>query len=142
MTEYVVLGARITTGLMAGLYFAFAVAVMPAIHGLGDAAFVDTMKRINVSIVNLAFLVVFFLAPLLTVAAAAMVRSPVMYAAFALGVMTLAITVALNIPLNNALAAGGSRANFEYSWVLFNGLRTLTGIASYVTLLLSRSPIH
>ncbi len=142
MSEYVVLGARITTGLMAGLYFAFAVAVMPAIHGLGDAAFVDTMNRISVSIVNLAFLVVFFLAPLLTVAAAAMVRSPAMYAAAALGVMTLAITVALSIPLNNALAAGGSRTNFEYSWVLFNGLRTLTGIAGFVTLLLSRSPIH
>ncbi len=140
--EYVALGARISAGLLAGLYFAFAVAVMPALYGLGDAAFVETMKRINVSIVNTVFLLVFFAAPLLATATAMLVRSPVVYTAAALGVITLMITVLFNVPLNDKLATGGSRADLENRWVLFNGLRTLTGIGSFLCLLLSRSTVH
>lgn len=52
MDDYVVLGARVTAGLLAGLYLAFVVAVRPALHQLGDAKFVGTMNQINVSIVN------------------------------------------------------------------------------------------
>lgn len=136
------MGARITAALLAGLYFAFAVAIMPALHGLDDAAFVDTMKRINVSIVNPVFLLVFFAAPVLAVVAAVLVRSPVVYVAAALGVITLLITVVVNVPLNNKLARGASRADFENLWVLFNALRTLTGIGSFVFLLLSSSTVH
>lgn len=142
MNEYVALGARISAGLIAGLYLAFAVAVMPALHGLGDAAFVDTMRRINVSVVNPVFLLVFFAAPLLAVAAAVLIHSPLGYTAAALGVITLVITVVANVPLNDTLATGGSRAAFEKLWVLFNALRTLTGIGSFVCLLLSRSTVH
>lgn len=137
MNDYVALGARTSAGLLAGLYFGFTVAVMPALHGLGDAAFVDTMKRINVSIVNPVFLLVFFAAPLLAVAAAVLLRSPLVYTAAALGIITLVITVVVNVPLNDTLATGGSRADFENLWVLFNALRTLTGIGSFLCLLLS-----
>lgn len=142
MDEYVVLGARISAGLLAGLYFTFAAAIMPALHGLNDAAFVDTMNRINVSIVNPVFLLVFFAAPALAVAAAVLVHSPAVYAAAVLGVITLLLTIAVNVPLNNKLAAGASRADFENLWVLCNALRTLTGIGSFVFLLLSRSTVH
>ncbi len=141
MDDYVLFSARLGAALLAGLYFAFAVAIMPALHGLDDAAFVDTMKRINVSIVNPAFLVVFFAAPLLAVTAGVLVRSPVGYAAAALGVITLAVAVAVNVPLNDKLAAGASRADFEHLWVVSNGLRTFTGIGSLVCLLLSRSSV-
>jgi len=140
--EYVALGARVSGGLLAGLYLAFAVAVMPALHGLGDDGFVDTMKRINVSIVNPAFLLVFLAAPVLAVAAAVLARSPWAYTAATLGVITLVITLVVNVPLNDKLAAGGSRADFETLWVLFNALRTLTGIGSFVCLLLSRSTVR
>ncbi|MGC1208880.1 MAG: anthrone oxygenase family protein [Ornithinimicrobium sp.] len=142
MGEYVLIGARISAGLMAGLYFAFAVAVMPALHRLGDAAFVETMNRINVSIVNPIFLLIFFAAPVLAVVAAVLVRSPVVYTAAALGVGTLLITLVANVPLNNKLAAGASRADFESLWVLFNDLRTITSIGSLVLLLLSPSTVH
>lgn len=142
MGEYVLLGARITSGLLAGLYFAFAVAVMPALHGLDDAGFGDTMKRINVSIVNPVFVLVFFAAPLLAVVAGVLVRSLVGYAAAAMGVTTLLITLAVNVPLNDKLAAGASRADFEHLWVRCNVLRTLTGIGSLVCLLLARSTVH
>ena len=48
----------------------------------------------------------------------------------------------VNVPLNDKLAAGGSRADFENAWVWFNALRTLTGIGSLACLLLVRSTIH
>lgn len=136
------LGARVSAGLLAGLYFAFAIAVMPALHGLPDDTFVDTMKRINVSIVNPVFLLIFFAAPVLAVTTAILVRSPATYTAAGLGAVTLLITVVVNVPLNDKLAAGGSRADFESLWVLFNALRTLTGIASFTLLLLSPSTAH
>lgn len=142
MDEHVLLGARISAGLLAGLYFAFAVAIMPALHGLQDAAFVDTMKRINVSIVNPLFLLVFVAAPVLAVVAAVLIRSPLIYLAAALGVITLLLTVVVNVPLNNKLAAGASRADFETLWVLFNTLRTLTGLGSFALLLLTPSTVH
>lgn len=134
----ILIAGRAASGLLAGLYFAFAVAVMPALRGVDDTAFVDTMKRINVSIVNPLFLVVFFAAPALALVAAFIIRSPMVFVAAALAVVTLLITVVVNVPLNNRLAAGGLRADFERVWVLFNGLRTLTGIGSFVCLLLSR----
>lgn len=141
MDDYALLAARLSAGLLAGLYFAFAIAVMPALHGLDDAAFVDAMNRINVSIVNPIFLLVFFAAPALAVAAAALMRTPFVGVAAALGVITLLMTVLINVPLNDKLAAGGSRADFENLWVTFNALRTLTGIGSFACLLLSRTTV-
>ena len=138
MTEHVVVGARLTAGLLAGLYFAFAAAVMPGLRGLDDAAFVDAMRRINVAIVNPVFLLVFVGAPVLAVAAAVLLRTPLSYAAAALGVLTLLITVVVNVPLNDKLAAGGTRADFESVWVFFNAVRTVTGTGSLACLLIVR----
>ena len=135
MGEYIVLAASIAAGLLAGLYFAFAVAVMPALRGLDDAAFVDTMNRINVAIVNPMFFLVFFGAPALAVVAAGVDRAPILYAAAALAVVTLLITLAVNIPLNNRLAAGATRADYENAWVRWNAARAVTGIGSLVCLL-------
>ncbi len=71
-----------------------------------------------------------------------LLRSPLVYTAAALGIITLVITVVVNVPLNDTLATGGSRADFENLWVLFNALRTLTGIGSFLCLLLSPSTVH
>lgn len=138
-TEYLVWGGRLTAGLLAGLFFSFAVAVMPAFRGLGDAAFVSAMNRINVAIVTPIFVVVFFATPVLAVVAGVLLRSPLAYAAAGLGVITLLITLAVNIPLNNQLAAGGARTAFENRWVLWNVLRTFTGAGSFGCLLLMDS---
>lgn len=139
MDESALLGARISAALLAGLYFAFAVAVMPGLRGLDDAVFVNTMNRINVSIVNPAFLLVFFAAPGLAVVTSMLVRSPTGWAAATLGVLTLLITIVVNVPLNDQLASGGSRVMFENRWTLFNAVRTVSGTGSLVCLLLLRS---
>lgn len=140
MTTHVVLAATVCAGLLAGLYFTFAIAIMPALHGLDDVAFVNAMKRINVSIINPAFLSVFFTAPTLAVTAAVMVRSQIALTAAALGIITLLLTITLNVPLNNKLAAGASRGVFEGPWVLANTLRTITAVASFILILLIHSP--
>ena len=135
MSEYVLLAGRTLSGLLAGLYFAYAVSVMPALRSMDDATFTTVMNRINVVIVNPVFLTVFLGAPALAVALLAWDRSPWAIAGAALAVVTLLVTVVFNIPLNNALAAGGERDAFETPWVLWNVVRTITGTAGLVCLL-------
>src|SRR4051794_32329354 len=53
------IAATLTTGLVAGLFFAYSCSVMPALRGVDDRTFVDTMQRINVAIVNGWFLLAF-----------------------------------------------------------------------------------
>lgn len=137
MDEYVVLAGRIAAGLLAGVFLAFAVAIMPSLRGVDDHTFVDTMNRINNSIVNPVFVLVFLAAPALVVVAAVVDRSPIRAVAAALGVLTLLTSIAVNIPLNTKLAAGSFREDFEHAWVRWNAVRTVTGIGSFVCLLLS-----
>jgi len=50
---------QVLNSLLAGVYLAFVVAVMPALHGLADDTFRTVMHRIDVAIVNPAFLTLF-----------------------------------------------------------------------------------
>lgn len=137
----------LATGLQAGLYFAFAVGVMPGLTRVDDRAFVATMTRINVVIVNPIFLATFFGAPLLAVLVAALGRGAaprgLLIAAAVLAVATFLVTVAVNVPLNDALAAHGegaealarARSDFEGPWTAWNIVRTLTSTASLGLLL-------
>src|SRR5438046_2655738 len=108
------IGATIAAGLMAGLFFAFASAIMPTLRGADDRAFVDVMQRINVAIVNPVFMTVFMGG--LVIAAAAVVvhwrddgRDALawMIAGLVLYVAMFLITIAVNVPLNNQLDAAG-----------------------------------
>jgi hypothetical protein len=52
-TAGIVLGlAALTTGLMAGVYYAYACSVMPGLARTGDRTFIDAMQQINVAIQN------------------------------------------------------------------------------------------
>jgi uncharacterized membrane protein len=134
-SAYVLLTARALSGLLAGLFFAFAVSVMPALHAMDDDTFTTVMNKINVVIVNPVFLVVFLGAPAASAAIVLWERSPWAVAGAALGIVTLIITFAFNIPLNDALADGGTRDAFENPWVVWNVVRTLTSTACLVCLL-------
>ena len=48
--------AILTTGLTAGLFFSFAVAVMPALAASSDRTYVEAMRKINIVIINPLFL--------------------------------------------------------------------------------------
>lgn len=137
----------ITTGLMAGLFAAFSYAVMPGLARASDLAFVDGMQRINVAIGNGWFGVCFGGALVLPAVAALLHLGrgrpalPWILAGLALYVAVLAITGAVNVPLNNRLVAAGDpgriadlaavRERFETAWVRWNILRTVLCTAGF-----------
>ena len=134
--------ATITTGLMAGLYYAYAYSVMPGLSQTDDRTFVNAMQQINVAIINPWFFISFFGALVFTALAAVLhLRGdgrgvlPWIAAALVLYVATLVITIGFNVPLNNELAAAGDpdritnlaavRERFEAAWVRWNIARTV-----------------
>jgi uncharacterized membrane protein len=132
--------ATVALGLSAGLFFAFTVAVMPGLRQVDDSAFVATMTAINRAILNPAFGIVFVgtlvlpaLAAVLAFTSGESTRAWFLVAAGAVNLGgVLAVTGAVNVPLNEALARDGSRAAFETRWVRFNAVRTVSGTLALV----------
>ncbi|MEU0273635.1 DUF1772 domain-containing protein [Streptomyces sp. NPDC006307] len=136
--------STLAAGLMAGLFAAFAYAVMPGLARSGDHAFVQVMQNINRAIINGWFLLPFLLPlPLLLLAAflagdgpnAGAVRFWVI-AALVLYVAAFLVTGTQNVPLNEALdkvaalasdrdGLAAARAAFEEAWVRWNTVRAL-----------------
>ncbi|WP_129296500.1 DUF1772 domain-containing protein [Streptomyces lydicus] len=102
--------ATLGAGLMAGLFAAFAYAVMPGLGRSADRTFVQAMQNINRAIVNGWFLLPFLLpVPLLVLATVlawsgpGQVALPWILAALALYLAGFFVTGGVNVPLNNAL---------------------------------------
>lgn len=143
----VLVAAIVAAGLIAGLFYAYAVSVMPGLARADDHTFVTAMRQINVAIVNGWFLLTFLGAPLLAAAAAVLHLPadgrralPWLIAGFALLLVMVVITAAVNIPMNNALENGTAplaelRARFETVWVRWNLLRALASTAGFGCLL-------
>jgi uncharacterized membrane protein len=129
----VLLAATVTAGLQAGTYYTWACGVMPGLARTDDHTFTSSMNHINVAIVNPVFMLSFLGAPALAAAAVAATTGNARAWAIAGLVCALgavAVTAMGNVPLNDALAAGGSRADFETAWVRWNVVRTLTSTAA------------
>ncbi|MER6945848.1 anthrone oxygenase family protein [Nonomuraea sp. NPDC000554] len=142
------IAATITTGLMAGLFAAFAYAIMPALKAAGDRTFVDVMQRINVTIVNGWFMLSFLGALGFTALSAFLAwrgqgreALPWIIAGLVLYLVMFVITSAVNVPLNDRLAAAGKpghiadvaavRERFESAWVVWNTVRALANTAAF-----------
>lgn len=136
------IAATITTGLMAGLFFAFTYAVMPGLARAEDRTLVEAMQRINVAIVNVWFIICFLGALAFSLLAAVLhLRQGAVFAwaaaGFVLYAATLLITVRFNVPLNNALDAASlddarqARASFEVAWVRWNLVRVVTSLGAF-----------
>lgn len=133
--------AVIATGLMAGLFTAFAYAVMPALGRASDRTFVEAMQRINTSILNGWFMVCFLGAVIAGIVAAVVhFRTsawPWIVAGVALYVVVLAITGLGNVPLNNQLDKAGNAADaaarhqFEVRWVRLNLARAVVNLVAF-----------
>src|SRR6476469_5804254 len=100
--------ALLTTGLMAGVYLAFSIAVLPGLARHDDRTFVLAMRGMNAAILNPVFAVLSG-GPLGLGLGAVATRLPsghrddLGWVALALGlyVVTLVITGAVNVPLND-----------------------------------------
>jgi len=132
----------VTTGLMAGVYLAFSIAVMPGLARGDDRSYVLSMRGMNVAILNPVFAIVFG-GPLLLGVVAVLTgldRDDLGWVALALGlyVATLVVTGVVNVPLNNRLDSTEpvkeARALFERRWVRWNVVRTVVCTLSFLAL--------
>ncbi|MGI5238891.1 DUF1772 domain-containing protein [Dactylosporangium sp. CA-139066] len=129
-------------GLMAGLFWAFDISVMPGLADSDDRTFVTAMHYMNTEIENGLFALVFGGALLLPGAAAVVLfaqrrRGAALWTVLATVAyfVVLVITMGVNVPLNNALVGAGApdriadlhkvRSDFEGLWVTMNHLRDL-----------------
>lgn len=134
------------SGLMAGLFFAFSAFVMTALGRVAPPAGIAVMQSINIAILNPWFAVVFFgtSATSLILAAAALFGTWASGTAYLLAGSLLylagspAVTLAFNVPLNNALAAvdpGSAEGaalwtRYLSTWTAWNHVRTVACLAA------------
>ncbi|MGW4634220.1 anthrone oxygenase family protein [Nocardia sp. NPDC004415] len=143
--------ALLSTGLIAGVFYAYAISVMPALARTDARTLIDVMQKINVVIINPWFMFGFLGTVGFTALAAALSlgrehRTTLIWIgiALALNVIAFAVTAGLNVPLNDALAAAGDpasigdlaavRADFEASWVRWNIVRAVLHTAAFLVL--------
>jgi uncharacterized membrane protein len=139
--------AALTMGLLAGLFYAYSVSVMPGLGQADDRTLVDGMQQINEAIENPVFFLSFLGAPVLILAALVLEhrsgsRQVVRWvgAALVLCVVAIVVTGALNIPLNDDLKQAGdperiadiaqARDDFYGPWVAWNIVRTVASTAA------------
>jgi uncharacterized membrane protein len=138
-------------GLIAGLFFAFSVAVMQALARLPAAGGIAAMQSINSAILNPLFLAVFLGTAgcaLVMLTSLARWHSPgsvyllVGGALYLVG--SLLVTAVCNVPKNNALASvvpadsdsAGLWADYLASWTTWNHVRTVASLASLSSLII------
>jgi uncharacterized membrane protein len=143
------------SGLMAGLFFVFSVAIMPALDRLGHPGGMRAMQAINADIQNPLFLLVFLgsgvAGAALAVSAAWTWDQPGAGYRLAGGLLialgSLVLTVVYHVPRNDALdavdaASSGAAdewARYVREWVPWNHVRAAASTASSIALLLALS---
>jgi uncharacterized membrane protein len=141
--------AILTTGLMAGVFGLYSHTIMPGLRHTDDRTFIGAFQSMDRAIINPWFMTAFFGALVLTGLAAALHLSgdkrsalPWIGAAFVLYLIAVVITLAVNVPLNDALKAAGDPARIgdlaaarrhfdEARWSAWNLVRTLTSTAAF-----------
>jgi uncharacterized membrane protein len=143
--------AALGTALMAGLYFAFSIAVMAALGRIAPASGMSAMQSINVVILNPWFLLAFAGTAVVcaVLAAMALLRwnepgTALLLTACGLYLVgNIAVTMTFNVPLNNALAAADPASGdgaalwsrYLSTWTAWNHVRTLSCLAALALLI-------
>ncbi|MEH6795145.1 MAG: anthrone oxygenase family protein [Rhodococcus sp. (in: high G+C Gram-positive bacteria)] len=145
--------SAIGCGLVAGVLLAFSISVLPGLATLPVPDAIAAMQRFNTAILNPMFLGLFFgtavsctLAAILAVSTGRGLPLLVVSGAVLYVVGCVAITMALNVPLNDALAGvdPGSPAgdqvwrNFADKWTVWNNVRTIAATAACVALIVGQ----
>ena len=145
----VLIAATLGSGLLAGLFYAYQVSVIPAFKDIDDVGYVTSFNAINDKIQNGWFFLSFMgTLPLIAAALYLYRRSSksvtgLIVAGLILNLTVLGVTAFGNIPLNNDLAeyesvtpetAAVARAEFEGTWNDLNLVRTLAALGSFVVL--------
>jgi uncharacterized membrane protein len=138
--------ATVTTGLAAGVFVLYQHTVMPGLRSTDDHTFVAAFQAIDRAIINPWFMLTAFFGALVTTGAATLLHIGEdafwwILSAFVLYVVTVVITVAVNVPRNDAIKAAGdptridvaaARAAFdEARWVRWNLVRVVANSAAF-----------
>jgi uncharacterized membrane protein len=149
-TDVVLAAAVVAMGLLAGLFYFSAIAVMPALTAADDRTLVDAMQHMIVEIENPAFFATLLGAPALAAVALVQARRSGsaevgwIVAGLALYAVMVVITSAVHIPLNEDLKDAGDparienlaavRDDFVTPWVAWDIVRTLATTAAFASL--------
>jgi uncharacterized membrane protein len=149
-TMMVTLAAALGSGVIGGAFFAFSSFVMRALGRLAPPEGIRAMQSINIVVINPVFLGVFVGTALVcAVVAVLSIRSWSdagsglrLAGCLAYVVGTFAVTMVLNVPRNNALAAVAAEtadgaaywARYLVEWTWWNHVRTLAALAAAVLL--------
>jgi uncharacterized membrane protein len=144
------MAATISMGLMAGAFALYQHTIMPGLRPTDDRTFVGAFQALDRAIINPWFLAGGFLGALVftfgaTIAHVGHDALPPTAVALALYLITFVVTLAVNVPLNDALKRAGDpdripnlaavRTSFnEARWSKFNLLRTLLSLTSFALL--------
>jgi uncharacterized membrane protein len=134
-------------GLIAGLYFAFSTFILQAFDRLGAGPAAQAMNAINVQIVQSLFMPLFlgttfagFALAVIGVVERGKAGAAAMLAGGAIYVIGMfGVTMAFNVPLNNALTQGAETLWPQYlqRWGLWNHVRTLASAAASALFILA-----
>ena len=133
--------AAIGSGLIAGTFFVFSAAVMPAFRQLPADSAMAAMKRINEVILNPIFLGVFVGTAVVALGLSVWCvlnwgRPGVVYllaGSFFYVAGTFGVTVVFNVPMNNTLARSDDPeawSTYAPRWTLWNHIRALASTAA------------
>ena len=142
--------ATVTVGLSAGVFGLYAHTIMRGLGRTDDRTFVGAFQAIDRAIINPVFLLTFFGALVLSAVAVGLHLGrralPWIVVAAVLYLAVVVITMAVNVPLNDAIKAVGDpdwiadlaavRANFhEARWIAWNLVRTAATTVAFGCLL-------
>ena len=145
--------AALGAGLIGGLFFAFSTFVMTALGRLPPSGGIAAMQSINVAVLNPTFFAAFFGTAALSVVAliVALMRWSEPGAGYLLVgsllylIGTIFVTMAGNVPLNNALArvkpdsAEGASLWKQYlsTWAAWNHVRTIASLVAAASFIMA-----
>jgi uncharacterized membrane protein len=145
--------AALGSGLIAGAFFVFSVAVMRALGLRPASEGMAAMQAINIVIVNPLFIGVFLGTAVVSAVAAILgvfrwelPRSGYLLAGAILYIAgSLLVTMIFNVPLNNALVAADPSSssgqelwkNYLTNWTFWNHIRTVASLATLVSFILA-----
>ena len=141
--------AVLLTGLSAGLFYAWAVSVIPGTKKVADSTYLETMQSINRAILNPAFYLIFFGSLILLVISTiqhfqtGLAFWLLLTATLVYLIGTVGVTMLGNVPLNNSLDVldlgelkaelqAQTRRQFEVKWNRLHMIRTVFAVLSFL----------
>lgn len=145
--------AVLLTGLSAGLFYAWAVSVIPGTKRIPDHMYLETMQSINRAILNPAFYLIFFGSLILLVVStiqhfqSGLTFWLLLAALLSYLIGTFGVTSFGNVPLNNSLDVlelaelsvelkAMTRHRYELKWNRLHMIRTVFSVLSFLISLL------